>query len=115
MNEQFEALVTANKYILKLQNGIKEAIKFFQGGNDGDALKITSEILEGLAWVIDIVSLTQNVQKNKVNAYEFCGELKEMEIALQNEDYILVSDILQYEILPVLEVWGKEIDKSVAI
>ncbi|AVQ44414.1 TPA: hypothetical protein ACX96Z_000775 [Clostridium sporogenes] len=112
MNEKIEALRTASEYILNLKNGINTAAENFQTGNDEDGTNLVPLIADGINWVAQILELTKDVHKEEVNFDELNNKLEELVEAIEFQDFILVGDLFQYEILPEIENMEKIINKS---
>jgi hypothetical protein len=107
MNNKIEEIkITITSYIPKLKNGIIEAAEFFQKYEENKGTALLVEITDGVKWVIDaLVSIQRLDEKEIININ---NKLNEIIDALENEDYILIGDLLQYELLPVME----EIDNN---
>lgn len=112
-NEMIEALNTADEYLEKLKNAIMNVSELIQEGKEQEAIHIIPEIAEGLDWLIQIVNLTINVQKEAININEVGEFIEQIVEAFENEDYILVGDLFNYEMLPLLENVHCEIKKNI--
>lgn len=58
---------------------------------------------DGIEWLINIINLTKEFHQGKISLDSIDEKLAEIVEALENEDYTLVSDLFNYEILPILE------------
>ncbi|WP_017752665.1 hypothetical protein [Clostridium tyrobutyricum] len=114
-NEKIEALKTADEYMNNLKNGISSIVEKFQSGNESEALNILPLAIDGLQWMAQVMTLTRDVQKGDLNLVEFNEKLEEIVEAIQNEDYVLVGDLFEYEILPILENTHTVIKDSINI
>lgn len=103
MDEKIEALKTADKYMDNLKNGINSIVEKFQDGHESDALHLLPLAIDGLQWMTQVMTLTKDVQIGSVDLSKFNEKLNEIVEAIENEDYILVGDLFEYEILPILE------------
>ncbi|MEY8763050.1 MULTISPECIES: hypothetical protein [Clostridium] len=115
MNEKIDALKTADEYMYNLKRGIKSVVDKFQSGKENDALNLLPLVIDGLQWMAQIIVLTKDVQKREINLSKFNCKLKETVKAIENEDYVLISDIFDYEIIPILEDTHKVIKNSIAL
>lgn len=113
MEEQIEVLNTATEYLEKLINGIALASDSFQGGHTRRGLELVAQIAEGLQWLIDALRLTQDVQRIKVETSEMDEKLRELIKAIVNEDSVLLSDLMEYELRPLLKVWYTSLVESI--
>ena len=109
MDEKFEALQTADEYLDKLKNGINKAINLIEEGNESRGCNYIADIAEGIDWVVKVVILTSDIQKEKIDYNSINEKLSEVVEALENEDYILLGDLFKYEILPLLDTIHKQI------
>lgn len=113
-NEQFEVLKTASDYIVKLEEGIKRAVEFFQNGEKEKGSEMVVYIVEGLQWITDAGRLTEEVQKDKIDCNQMLDKLNEIIEGFENEDYVLIGDLFEYEILPILGEWREKINMNFA-
>ena len=112
--EKIEALQTANEYMDNLKKGIIDLSNMIQEGKEQQAISVIPQVVDGLQWIIQVVSLTREVQKNEIKLEGLNDQLQEIIEALENEDYILVGDLFNYEILPILENIHEGIRETVA-
>lgn len=103
MNEQMEALISANEYLDNLIGGIKKVVNYIEQGEEGKGIELIPTIADGIEWLLSAINLTQEVHKGSVGIGNLNGKLEEVVDALENEDYVLVGDLFNYEILPILE------------
>lgn len=102
-----ETLESLTDYLPRLIIGCQKIAEQFHSADEATAMQSLPNALEGLEWVIQVVS---ELQKFGVLA-EFdlariTSHFPELESALVNRDYILIGDLLEYEIVPVLEEWA---------
>ncbi|GKX65472.1 hypothetical protein [Inconstantimicrobium mannanitabidum] len=103
MNEQIEALKTASEYIDNLKGGINTLVKFIEEGEEEKGCGYIPLVADGIEWLMNVVDLTQEFHEGKVSLDSINQKLEEIVEALENEDYTLVGDLFNYEILPILE------------
>ncbi len=104
-----ETLETLQDYTKKMIQGIDNFIKYISKGKEGDALQILSDIMLGLDWIVQAAVLTRPIQKEILNEQDLLKQIAELIDAYENKDFVLVSDILDYEIKPILEKWVNQI------
>lgn len=114
IKQQFEALQTANEYIVKLEAGIIEATRLFKSGEEGQAVNMIHDIIDGIEWLSNVMRLTVGVHEKKIEFDEINNQLVEIVEAFNNEDYILVGDLFEYEILPIIGQWKVIIRNSIS-
>ncbi|NFF81663.1 hypothetical protein FC764_10520 [Clostridium botulinum] len=103
MERQIEALETAKDYINNLKDGISQIVNFIYQGEEQRACNLIVPISEGIDWLTQIINLTSDYHKNKVSSKIIDEKLSNIVEALENEDYILISDLFNYEVIPILD------------
>ncbi len=110
--QQFEALQTANEYIENLIKGIEDCIKYLRADRVDEGANLIPLIVEGIQWIYDVVRLTKDVQKDEIDEKEIENKFEELVEAIENQDFVLIADLFEYEILPVLNSWKAYINSS---
>lgn len=107
MDTYLEALQEAECYIERAYYGINEMIEDIRIGKVSLCYSRLAMLSEGIEWLIDVFRLTEPIQIEKINKVDLSGFLETMLDAMQNEDVMLISDLLQFELLEVLRCWLK--------
>ena len=104
-----ETLVEAENYLPKLKKALNNAAELFKNGKEADASDLLDKTLEGIQWYLEVVngilSLIDNEElKDKGNKIltDFTQALNRAMIALQNEDYDYLGDLLEVEMMEYL-------------
>lgn len=110
-------LANAENYLQRLIPGIEKAAELFQTENEQDANKYFLIIIDGIDWfsqVLDGVMKAsgldpdaielkgESLQKRKSRLIELMGQMLD---ANQNKDWVLMADLLEYEIAPYYKEW----------
>lgn len=107
-------LSNAKEYLEKLIPGFQKAADLFRMGNEQEANKFYLQIIDGIDWfsqvVLTIINAQQHVldgqgleeRQKKLN--ELMGQMLE---ANKNQDWVLMADLLEYEMVPFYEEWQK--------
>lgn len=103
MDEKFEALKTAVEYIDNLKNGIGDLVVYINQDNYQSGITLVPQIVDGIDWLVQVISLTNDLHKGKVCVGNINENLEQIIEAIENEDYTLIGDLFNYEILPILE------------
>lgn len=111
--EKMEVIQTLVEYTGRLINGINEAVGAFHEGMEGKGMDLVVLIIDGLKWSMEAISLTLDVQVEPVDISEMVEPLNEMIEALENMDYVLIGDLLEYEILPKVEDWNQKLSLTI--
>jgi hypothetical protein len=110
----------ARDYLERLNPAIGETADLFRTGQDAKALEQYGRCMDGLNWFMQILEGAKQVmaldyhqiQSHKVSIQSYVENLqqniREMWNAQQDEDWVMLSDLLEYELLPLMEGW-KEI------
>lgn len=102
-NKELEVLNTAKEYIEKLISGINEVVGYIQSGKEKQAIEMIPLIAEGIGYIIDVIEvLNIEIDKDKTIG-NLNGQLGEIVDGIENNDYILIADILNYEIVPIMD------------
>lgn len=112
-NEKIEVLQTANEYLYKLKDGILKLVELIQQENEQEAILLIPEISDGMDWIIKVMELTNDVSQN-ICLENINEHLEAVLEALDNEDYILLGDIFNYEIVPILDIIHNEVLTEIA-
>lgn len=113
MNEQIEALKTGNEYLDKLIDGVKKVVTYIEQGEEEKGIGLIPSIADGIEWILNLVNLTQEVHNGSIAGGDIHEKLEEIVEGLENEDYVLVGDLFNYEVLPILEEIQQNIRKIV--
>jgi hypothetical protein len=110
-----QALRETCQYGSELAEACSEISKSFRGGNEAEGIQTLTEFLEGIGWMSQALHLTYPAQVEKelsINLEELPQKLDPLVSALGNKDFGLISDILTFEIEPLLSRWTKELSKA---
>ncbi|MDI3547002.1 MAG: hypothetical protein PWR10_654 [Halanaerobiales bacterium] len=101
-----DTLVEAENYILQFISGVEEIINKFNQGREAESFKLLSQGLEGLEWLNtllgSLISMGE-VDSTKEFINNWQGTMEELLDAMERQDIVLLNDILEYELVPVLE------------
>ncbi|MGK0469235.1 hypothetical protein [Clostridium sp.] len=114
MNEQFETLQSVKEYMVNLINGIGKAVEYFQAGEDRKGYELISPITEGIQWMSEALMLTKDIHHQDIELQAMNEKLKEIVEALENEDFILIGDLFEYELKPILVDIQNNVNKVIA-
>lgn len=106
-------LSNALGYLEKLIPGFQQASDLFRMGNEQEANKFYIQILDGMDWFSEVVNIVMGSQgkgseseailsKRQANLTNLMSQMLE---ANKNQDWVLLADILEYEMAPFYEEW----------
>lgn len=101
--EKLEVLNTAKEYMINLNNAIIKSAEYLQNGDYFNGTNLIISITDGLEWIVQIITLRKDIYKKDMEVNNLVDNIKEVVEAFENEDYILIGDLLQYEISPIIE------------
>lgn len=110
LKQKHDLIESTIRYIRYLNATIDEEIPKYRMGsitNVEDILKI----LEGINDIFRSTILTADITgiQNDESKENLLGFLEDLNEAISNQDTIFIADILEYEILPILNDWRKEL------
>lgn len=109
-----ETLDTLLEFLPNVIKETKKTAEYFHTDREAEALNIMIEITDAYIWVIDAIKgIKINGHLLNINEDEVKDYLIEIEKAMTNQDYIAVSDLLEYEIAEIFEKWYGEIQLEI--
>ena len=103
------------KVVNIMAEGGKHVAELFRQADDAEALETYQDLLEVIRNFLhtigvlrDEYSLREHDEYDR-NAKELNEMFTEMSSVLENEDWILLADLLEYEFLPAVEKWKRVI------
>lgn len=113
-----ELLRAMGDYLGKLSDGAGNVADKFRIGEEEEANAQLGRALDGLGVFTELVETVKNISRTDITAIaDGAGEslgskearllksLKEMEGAQMNNDWVLVADILEYDVGPLINEW----------
>jgi hypothetical protein len=118
-----DVLSTAKDYLPRLKTGLKVASLYFQSREEEKGSIAFLEILEGLEWVNQLMDkrgllfsgrLASDREIDlKIGGYK--EKLREMLAAWENRDYLLIGDLLEYELIPFVDYLIIKFDEAMLL
>lgn len=107
MEEKIEALKTADEYIDNIKIGIEDLVNKINSGEENNGIKLIVSIVDGVDLVIETIKATFAMHNGSISIGNMNEKIAEIIEALENEDYVLIGDLFNYEFLPILgEIQG---------
>jgi hypothetical protein len=120
LNEILEKnVVNAQDYLKKLIPGIQKAADLFRSGSEQEANKFFLNIIDGMDWFSEVMDTIAKVNDLRTEAVvldeksfqarqeKLVGWTQQMVEANKNNDWVLLADLLEYEILPYYSEWDE--------
>ena len=107
----------ADAYLIRLIPGIEKSVELFRVGNEQEANKFFVKIVDGIDWfsqVLDIILTAKEISPETVfegksiqdRRTSLVDLTQQMVDANKNQDWVLLADLLEYEILPYYQEWS---------
>lgn len=104
----------ATQYLPILTDGLRNVSRLCQEGREGEGVNQFLEAIEGLEWLASLMQgiSTFNIQRNGIKpsekpfdqlTIEYNEKLIELLSAWENGDFVLISDLIEYELVPLLD------------
>lgn len=115
-----DILLTAEEYLKRAKPEMTDLAEGFYQNPGTEHWTNFSDMLEGIQWLNQIILSIDgiNEQPGNWNAYLNLAAKLEMELgnleeAVENSDYVLIADIIQYELIPLYESLINEINTTI--
>ncbi len=101
------AAASAAEYFPKLEAGLRLCSSLLRRGRDAEAIRVLAEAIDGLTRfgeMVDAMARTSTLRLDRARKLqvEFSTALKGAVDAWEHGDYVLLADLLVYEVAPVL-------------
>ena len=106
-------LSNALDYLEKLIPGFDQAADLFRMGNEQEANKFYIQILDGMDWFSEVINIVMGSEFEgstpedtlRPRQAKLTGLMSQMLEANKNQDWVLLADILEYEMIPFYKEW----------
>ncbi|WP_413364914.1 hypothetical protein [Lysinibacillus sp. 3P01SB] len=104
MQELVEVVDSYNEYINNLSDGLVTVVEQLRNENFSEALINIKNFSEGIVWLSQAGKLiNQNNGYASIDVNQITDFLLEINEGLEMQDYVLVADIFEYELIPFCE------------
>ena len=107
----------ADAYLIRLIPGIEKSVELFRMGNEQEANKFFINIIDGIDWLSQVLDMVlaakeispdsvfngKSIQDRRASLVDFTQQMVD---ANKNQDWVLLADLLEYEILPYYQEWS---------
>ena len=104
-------------YLIRLIPGIERSVELFRMGNEQEANQFFIRIIDGMDWLSQALDMIlaakaispdtlidgKSIQYRRASLVDLT---KQMVDANKNKDWVLLADLLEYEILPYYKEWS---------
>ena len=106
----------ADAYLIRLIPGIEKSVELFRMGNEQEANQFFINIIDGIDWLSQVLDMIlaakaispdtvfdgKSIRDRRASLVDFTQQMVD---ANKNKDWILLADLLEYEILPYYQEW----------
>lgn len=121
-----ETVENVSSYLQKMIAAIEQTVEDFRTGEEGEGSKKFLDAIDGLGWLLDMAASQQNyIKQNKIKEPEnvlFIEQYEELLAkiveAWELNDFVLIADLLEYELIPWFEEykeWGSKLQKGLSV
>ncbi|OOM79975.1 hypothetical protein [Clostridium sp. BL-8] len=103
MEDKIQILANASGYIDNIKIRILELTDKINSGQESNGMNLIVAVVEEVEKLIDAINNSTDLHKGNISIENMDEILREMIEAFENQDYVLVGDLFQYEFLPLLE------------
>lgn len=89
------------EYLPKLSRGLTAIAELIRNGNEVVGARFFAQATEGLRWMAGLLTNISLVKASEIE--KFGDDLNTLLTAWENEDYVLIADLLEYEMAPFVE------------
>ena len=107
----------ADAYLIRLIPGIEKSVELLRMGNEQEANKFFINIIDGIDWLSQVLDMIlaakaispgtvfdgKSIQDRRTSLVDFTQQMVD---ANKNQDWVLLADLLEYEILPYYQEWS---------
>ena len=106
-----EITLELDKVVRLMEHGSRRVAELFRQADDAEALEVYQDLIDVTRDFLNMIGvLRHDVQLADDKAFEAASEevsnlFSEMTEVLENEDWILLADLLEYEFIPAMNRW----------
>lgn len=109
--ESIEVLESASEYLRNISKALPAIIAGYRENEIVDVSEQMILLADGLRWLYDVAKLTKDY--HSLDEDEMLGCYAELVDAMEMKDYLLLSDLMEYELLPLIDNWEANLTDSV--
>jgi len=102
--EYAQTIKTYNEYLERMHTAVGHICEDLQESDYQELSMTMPAVVEGLAWVYE--AATEFVRLGKIEAAQYDslkGLIGNLGDAMENHDYLLLHDLMEFELIPILE------------
>ena len=107
-----EAINQAYQHAGELRSMCAQAGDQFRGGQNDGGMESLRHVLNGVGCIAQAIHVTAPFQKSRgieMDLTALPGMLEPLVEALENRDFVMLSELVTYEMEPILEGWHQKL------
>lgn len=112
MDKKIQLFLDTIEHLEYVMDITKKIVENFAANKEFEANNFILKFIDEINITIEAINITKDMQTNSIDTNEMNEVLNPIIEALENQDFVLISDLFEYEISPVLERWKEELIKS---
>lgn len=103
--------IELGKVVTLMEHGARRVAELFRQADDAEALEVYQDLMDVTRDFLNMVGVLRNESLQAASpafdslAEEISALFSEMMEVLENEDWILLADLLEYEFIPSMDRW----------
>ncbi|OFS19733.1 MULTISPECIES: hypothetical protein [Clostridium] len=102
MSDRLELLETTREYLLNFNKCLLQVSEELRGGKEKKGLEMIPDITQGLEWIVVVIKDIKCIDVSNSDLEKLNSILREIVEALETQDNILVGDLFEYELIPII-------------
>jgi hypothetical protein len=107
-----EVIESAINYIPRMKKTLLKTIDYMQSDRENLGMEILKELPEGMGWLLDLsttFSFMDDKLKFNIDKENIDEALNNILEGINNLDYIMIVDSIEYELIPQIEIYESEL------
>ncbi len=111
-----QAIIDGKDYLPRLKEGLVKVAVMLQEGKEGEGIDLFIQSIEGLEWLSSFLSAMSHFRASFVYhneqgsiAENYQQILRDLLGAWENRDTVLIGDLLEYEVVPLIDLVSEQL------
>lgn len=109
MKQHLEILQEAERYLGNVEKATQTMINQLKEGNIDNIFHMLGMLSKGIEWLLTAFKITEDIQIEKIDTSEVTDTVSTIVEGMENKDWMLLSDCLEYSFLEQVIEWKRMI------
>jgi hypothetical protein len=101
-----DTIISLIDFLPKVIKATRDTAELFHTDHEVTALENMVEIIDAYTWIIDAIDgIKKNGFLTQLNLEKMTNFLHEIEKSMIIQDFVAISDLMEFEIVDILELW----------